>query len=40
MSQNPTNSTKINWVKVVFVNYRKEMKGVDWGFLYNQFQNQ
>lgn len=20
----------INWVKVVFVNYRKEMKGVNW----------
>jgi hypothetical protein len=27
----------INWVKVVFPNYRKEMKGVKWGFLYNEF---
>jgi len=24
----------INWVKVIFPNYRKEMKGVDWGSLY------
>lgn len=27
----------INWVKVVFPKYRKEMKGVEWGSLYNQF---
>lgn len=27
----------INWVKAVFPKYRKEMKGIDWGFLYNQF---
>ncbi len=27
----------INWVKAVFPNYRKEMKGIQWGFLYNQF---
>lgn len=27
----------INWVKVVFPKYRKEMKGVEWGILYNQF---
>lgn len=27
----------INWVKTVFSNYRKEMKGIDWGYLYNQF---
>jgi len=27
----------INWVKVVFPNYRKEMKGVKWGYLYNEF---
>jgi len=27
----------INWVKVVFPNYRKEMKGVDWGYLYNEY---
>lgn len=26
----------INWVKVVFPNYRKEMKGVEWGVLYNE----
>jgi hypothetical protein len=29
----------MNWVKVTFPNYRKEMKGIDWGFLYNQFNN-
>lgn len=27
----------INWVKKVFPNYRREMKGVPWGFLYNDF---
>jgi hypothetical protein len=27
----------INWIKVVFPNYRKEMKGIECGFLYNQF---
>lgn len=27
----------INWIKVVFTNYRKEMKGIHWGLLYNQF---
>jgi len=27
----------ISWVKVTFPNYRKEMKGIQWGFLYNQF---
>lgn len=27
----------INWVKAVFPTHRKEMKGVQWGFLYNQF---
>lgn len=26
----------INWVKAVFPNYRKEMKGLEWGFYYNQ----
>lgn len=30
----------INWVKAVFPKYRREMKGIDWGFLYNQFKNQ
>ncbi len=28
----------INWVKATFPKYRKEMKGVEWGRLYNQFQ--
>lgn len=27
----------INWVKVVFPKYRKEMKGIAWGELYNKF---
>ena len=27
----------MNWVKTVFPNYRKEMKGVDWGFLFNSY---
>lgn len=30
----------INWVKVVFPKYRKEMKGIGWGFLYNEFKDQ
>jgi len=30
----------INWVNAVFSKYRKEMKGVDWGFLYNEFKDQ
>ncbi len=29
----------INWTKTVFPNYRKEMKGVPFGFLYNEFKN-
>ena len=29
----------INWVKANFTNYRKEMKGLKWGFLYNQFKD-
>jgi len=29
----------INWVKAVFPKYRKEMKGVQWGFLYNEFKD-
>ncbi|MFM2306835.1 MAG: hypothetical protein RLZZ367_1504 [Bacteroidota bacterium] len=29
----------INWVKATFPNYRKEMKGVQWGFLYNKFKD-
>jgi len=27
----------ISWIKAVFPNYRKEMKGVDFGILYNEF---
>lgn len=27
----------MSWVKSLFPTYRKEMKGVQWGFLYNQF---
>lgn len=27
----------IEWVKSTFKEYRKEMKGVEWGFLYNEF---
>ena len=29
----------INWVKVIFPKYRKEMKGVPFGVLYNEFRN-
>ena len=29
--------TVINWVKVVFPIYRKEMKGLDWGIFYNKY---
>lgn len=25
----------INWIKVIFPNYRREMKGLDWGIFYN-----
>jgi Protein of unknown function DUF262/HNH endonuclease len=30
----------ISWVKATFPKYRKEMKGIGWGFLYNEFKNQ
>ncbi|WP_205569498.1 hypothetical protein [Arachidicoccus soli] len=30
----------INWVKIVFPKYRKEMKGIVWGLLYNEFPKQ
>ena len=30
----------INWVKATFPKYRKEMKGIQWGFLYNEFKDQ
>lgn len=29
----------VNWIKVLFPNYRKEMKGVEFGFLYNKFKD-
>ena len=29
----------INWIKVVFPKYRREMKGIGWGFLYNEFKD-
>ena len=29
----------ISWVRVVFPKYRREMKGVGWGFLYNTYKN-
>jgi hypothetical protein len=29
----------VNWVKVIFPNYRREMKGLNWGNLYNQFKD-
>ncbi|OOF48523.1 HNH endonuclease family protein [Rodentibacter trehalosifermentans] len=29
----------IEWVKTIFPNYRKEMKSVEWGYLYNEFGN-
>ncbi len=29
----------ISWVNVLFPNYRKEMKGIEWGLLYNQYHN-
>lgn len=30
-------SAVIDWVKELFPNYHKEMKGIDWGFLYNDY---
>lgn len=29
----------ISWVQLTFTNYRKEMKGVNWGKLYNEFKD-
>lgn len=29
----------INWVQTIFPKYRKEMKGLEWGILYNQYGN-
>lgn len=30
----------ISWVELTFTNYRKEMKGIDWGSLYSQFKDE
>ncbi len=30
----------IDWVEVIFPKYRKEMRGLPWGILYNEFKNQ
>lgn len=30
----------IEWIEKVFPEYRKEMKGLDWGFWYNEYKNQ
>lgn len=30
-------SSVVNWVKVTFHNYRREMKGLEWGVFYNKF---
>ncbi|WP_411376954.1 HNH endonuclease family protein [Flavobacterium psychrophilum] len=32
--------TVIGWTKATFPNYRKEMKGIAWGLLYNEFKDQ
>jgi len=29
----------INWIKIIFPDYRKEMKGVNWGKLYNGYKD-
>lgn len=29
----------ITWVQTIFPKYRKEMKGIEWGLLYNEFSN-
>jgi hypothetical protein len=33
-------SSVIMWVKTIFPNYRREMKGIEWGFLYNRYKGQ
>ena len=30
----------IDWVNRLFPNYRREMKGIDWGILYNEYKDQ
>ena len=32
--------TAISWIKAVFPNYRREMKGIDFGILYNEFKDE
>ena len=32
-------SNIIEWVQSVFTKYRKEMKGIEWGFLYNKYKD-
>ncbi len=34
-----TSHTLECWIKAVFPNYRKEMRGVEFGPLYNEFKN-
>ena len=29
----------INWVNTLFTNYRREMQGIEWGVLYNEFKD-
>lgn len=33
-------SSVIDWTQAIFPKYRKEMKGIDWGFLYNDFKDE
>jgi len=33
-------SSVISWVEATFKIYRKEMKGIDWGFLYDDFKDE
>jgi hypothetical protein len=30
----------IEWIKLTFTTYRKEMKGIDWGSLYDKFKSE
>lgn len=48
LHQNDKNASKLwlyfksvmEWVKTLFPHYRKEMKGIEWGLLYNQYGEQ
>ena len=33
-------SAIVTWVRSTFINYRKEMKGLDWGLLYDTYHEQ